>query len=77
MGISVENSIILTTRDVDGKARDSGGDPVEVVLEAQNVEPTRKSIALNKPLPEEEVKKIKIVDNNDGTYAFKFRLVGF
>ncbi|CAL2035023.1 unnamed protein product [Caenorhabditis brenneri] len=77
MGINVENTVTLITRDVHGKARKTGGDPVEVELEFIGLDPhmtASRSAEAHKKRAEEEVKNIRVVDENDGTYQIFFRL---
>ncbi|CAI2347197.1 unnamed protein product [Caenorhabditis sp. 36 PRJEB53466] len=78
MGVNVENSATLITRDVDCKARNTGGDPVEVQLEVLHLDPLTNhrnaELQKGKPAAEDEVKNIRVVDANDGTYKLYFRL---
>uniref|UniRef100_A0A8R1HPM3 Uncharacterized protein n=1 Tax=Caenorhabditis japonica TaxID=281687 RepID=A0A8R1HPM3_CAEJA len=71
MGIYVKHSATLITRDVDGKARNSGGDPVEVDMEVIYLD---SKIEERKALAEKEVQEVDVVDKNDGTYQLSFRL---
>lgn len=75
---NVENFLIFRTRDVDGKARKTGGDPVEVELQLVALDPhlTQNRLAdAHRKRAEDEVKNIRVVDENDGTYHLFFRLV--
>ena len=67
---------ISSTRDVDGKARKTGGDPVEVELELIALDShlsTNRLADAYKKRAEEEVKNIRVADENDGTYQLYFK----
>ncbi|CAP27267.2 Protein CBR-NHL-3 [Caenorhabditis briggsae] len=77
MGVHVENMCTLITRDVDGIARKTGGDPVEVDLELVALDAhlsTNRLADASKKRAEEEVKNIRVTDDNDGTYQLGFKL---
>ncbi|PIC49672.1 hypothetical protein B9Z55_008204 [Caenorhabditis nigoni] len=77
MGVHVENVCTLITRDVDGIARKTGGDPVEVELELVALDAhlsTNRLANAFKKRAEEEVKNIRVTDDNDGTYQLAFKL---